>query len=645
MRVSDGKFRVLSDRTQAPSGAGYALENRIVLNRVLPTIFADCNVHRLAPFFISIRKMLASLPLSNRDNPRVVLLTPGPYNETYFEHAYLARYLGYSLVQGNDLTVRDCRVYLKTLGGLQRVDVILRRVDDSFCDPLELYRESYLGVPGLVQAVREGTVAIANAIGTGVLQAPAFLPFLPSLCRHLLGEELQLPSVQTWWCGEESSRAYVLENLSRMVIKPAFPTIGTDPIFAEQLSQAEREGLAAKLCARPEEFVAQENVAAYTSPVLLGEKFESRLFVVRSYLTASGDSYSAMAGALTRVTASPDALVVSLQKGGGSKDTWILADGPVSEVTLLATTSQPLALSRGGSDLPSRVADDLFWLGRYVERADALVRLSRVTLYRLSDPNSIDSPYASEILGRELLRGWAPPSPGPGAAWELAASLLSPSDPSGLRIATSRARELARVLRDRISNDVWRVLQSLERDASENTLDSNEDAFAAVMERLNRLVVGLLAFGGMAAESMTRGHGWRFLDMGMRIERGLATAYLLRATLLNAHEDEAALLDSVLEVADSSLTYRRRYLTRLEAAAVADLLLADETNPRAIAFQIAAIDCHLGILPRESVHPQAIRIARSLCASSSLSATCGSPVGVRGQRRPPRPRLNCSSTM
>jgi len=297
IRTESGQLRVLADRTQAPSGAGYTLENRIVLSRVLPTIFRQCNVQRLAPYFIALRQTLASLAPANRENPRVVLLTPGPYNETYFEHAYLARYLGYTLVQGNDLTVRDCRVYLKTLGGLQRVDVILRRVDDDFCDPLELHANSFLGVPGLVQAVREGTVAVANALGSGVLQTPAFLPFLPAISRHFLGEELRLPSVETWWCGQSDALRYVLDNLSRLVIKPAFPTRGAvDPTFGHALSREQLADLASRISAHPSNYVAQEMTASSTAPVLLNDSLQSRRFVMRTYLAAEHDSGRVVAG-------------------------------------------------------------------------------------------------------------------------------------------------------------------------------------------------------------------------------------------------------------------------------------------------------------------------------------------------------------
>ena len=699
VRGADGRFVVLSDRTQAPSGAGYSLENRIVLSRVVQTAFRQCNVERLAPFFITLRRTLAALAPSNRENPRVVLLTPGPYNETYFEHAYLARYLGYALVQGNDLTVRDGKVFLKTLGGLQRVDVILRRVDDDYCDPLELLGSSYLGVPGLVEAVREGTVAVANALGSGVLQAPGILSFLPKLCRFFLGQDLMMPSVRTWWCGDPADLRYVLDHLADLVVKPAFPTRGADPEFGVEMTRAERDELAARIKARPEQFVAQEQLETHATPVMLNDQalaaggaadgatagggagisVQSRRFVVRAYLTADAEAaaagrppFAVMPGGLTRVTGTTDTLIVSLQKGGGSKDTWVLADGPVGDATLLQAASQPLDLSRGGGDLPSRVADDLYWLGRYVQRAEAHTRLTRSIFSRLTDPSILESPRTVEVLVRSLLgrsprRPAPPPSPasvdgglritgetgGDGIARpdgvarpegepivgradrELVAEVFDPRARGGLRATIRHMHALARVLRDRISADAWRILQTVDRDLADFNVNLDDDQVPTVLELLNRLTVGFLAFSGVAADSMTRGQAWRFLDMGFRTERAMAVTRLLRLTLVDATVEETSLLEAVLEVGDSALTYRGRYLTQLEAPAVVDLLLADDSNPRAVAFQVEALRDHLANLPRDVAHPrrnpdlQAATELRTLLQLADVGAACATNGGLR----------------
>jgi uncharacterized circularly permuted ATP-grasp superfamily protein/uncharacterized alpha-E superfamily protein len=600
VRTDDGQYAVLTDRTQAPSGAGYSLENRIVLSRALPSVFRQCNVQRLAPFFVSLRETLASLAPANHENPRVVLLTPGPYNETYFEHSFLARYLGYSLVQGNDLTVRDTIVYMKTLGGLQRVDVILRRVDDDFCDPLELHPGSYLGVAGLMQAIRRGNVAVANALGSGILQAPGFLPFLPSLCRHLLGEELKLPSVQTWWCGQARELAYVLERLDEMVIKSAYPTVGEDPVFGPSLTRDQLEELSRKIKFRPDKYVAQEQVMSCTTPALIDDQVQPRRYGVRSYLAAYGDSYTVMQGGLSRITRSNDSLVVSLQKGGRSKDTWILAEGPVSPVTLLPSSSQPIPLSRGGSDLPSRIAEDLFWLGRYAERTDAQARLARGVLARMVDQTGFDSTYAVQVLA-SACRTTSPSSTGAELEPDFIEGMLGDVKGEGLRSTVVNVHRLARILRDMVSTDAWRILQVIYRIVSNFKTGVDEPA-AGVLELLDSLIATLAAFVGLSADSMTRGQAWRFLDMGRRLERVSFITRLLRDTIVEPGADPV-LLEAVLEIADSSLTYRRRYLTHLETHAVADLLLADESNPRAVAFQLALIEQHLGALPRDAAHP------------------------------------------
>jgi uncharacterized circularly permuted ATP-grasp superfamily protein/uncharacterized alpha-E superfamily protein len=627
IRSADGQFRVLCDRTQAPSGAGYSLENRIVLSSVLPSVFRQSNVQRLAPFFIALRRTLTALARSNVENPRVVLLTPGPYNETYFEHAYLARYLGYTLVQGNDLTVRDARVYLKMLGELQRVDVILRRVDDDFCDPLELYVNSYLGVPGLVEAVREGNVSVANALGTGVLQTPAFLSFLPALCRRFIGAELMMPSVETWWCGKPDSLRYVLDNLSQLVIKPAFPTPGSDPQFGEELTREQLIQLRDRITAAPSQFVAQERITSRTAPVLLNEKMQARPFVMRAYLTAADGSYTVMSGGLTRVTAAEDSLLVSLQKGGGSKDTWILADHPVIEAAPIKPGEHAVELNRGGGDLPSRVADDLFWLGRYVHRAEADVRIARSLVGRLVDHGRAEPPGVAEVLTAELL-GRRRFNFEETDIQALIAEVFRAAPAGDLRSAIDHVEELIRSLRDRVSTDAWRILQGIQRDLSDFDDGNADDRSARVLELLNRLAIEFLAFGGVVAESMTRGNAWRFLDMGSRLERAITSSRLIRSTLVNVAPDEPSLLDAILEIADSSLTYRRRYFTQLDSAAVVDVVIADEANPRSVAYQIAAIEQHLCSLPRQSDHPrtsshtQLILQLRTRLRLADLRAAC-----------------------
>jgi uncharacterized circularly permuted ATP-grasp superfamily protein/uncharacterized alpha-E superfamily protein len=636
-RSPDGQMWVLADRSQAQAGAGYALENRIVLSRVLPDVFRECQVQRLALFFRTVRQTLSSIAPHNRDNPRIVLLTPGPYSPTYFEHAYLARYLGYTLAEGGDLTVRDNRVYLKLLGGLQPVDVILRRLDDALCDPLELRGDSLLGVAGLVQAVRAGNVAVANPLGSGLVETPALMPYLPALCRQLLGEELRLPSVPAWWCGDPAGLDHVLVHLAELVIKPAYPSGGFEPIFVEKLGRDQREALADRIRTRPRDYVGQERLALSTTPVLVGNGLQPRHMVLRAFLSASEGSFTAMPGGLTRVAASPDTLVVTMAKGGGSKDTWVLSSGPVSTFSLLRPTVQPVELSRAGGDLPSRSADNLFWLGRYVERADGMVRLLRGIFTRLTEKSGVADAPELPILLRALGEAGQPllfrdPSGNAQGApeGELLALVFDAARLGSLESVLAALHRVAGMVRDRLSIDTWRILQSLDlpagrrkgdrpkrrqgdREAGRQGDRDNGEAspsfqgsrtLSEVLALLDQLVLSLAAFGGLAMESMTRGHAWRFLDMGRRLERVLHTLVLLRRTLVSVSGSEGPLLEALLEIADSSMTYRRRYRSSLHTAPVLDLLLADESNPRSLAFQLVALADHVEHLPADKSQPR-----------------------------------------
>ncbi|HYW48482.1 MAG TPA: circularly permuted type 2 ATP-grasp protein, partial [Bryobacteraceae bacterium] len=468
-RSPDGRWWVIADRTQAPSGAGYALENRLVSARVLPDVFRTAHIHRLAAFFQTYKEALRSLAPGRKENPRIVLLTPGPYNETYFEHAFLARYLGYTLVEGGDLTVRDNRVFLKTLGGLPPVDLIVRRQDDTYCDPLELRPDSMLGVPGLMGAVRSGTVTVANALGSGLVESAAPASFLPGLSRRLLGEELKMPAVATWWCGEDPALSYVVRNLSKLVIKPAFPSPGVQPVFGALLSEAEKAALVARIRAAPSAYVAQEQVPLSTVPVWEDGVLRPRHLVLRVYAVASAGSYSVMPGGLTRVTASLDDLVTSMQSGGGSKDTWVVAGEPTSQFSLLPPSSSRLDVIRATFDLPSRVADNLFWLGRYVERVEPAVRVARAILPRLFQESNLMA-MAGVAAGRRVLTGLGyirqerqPVNGHLGSLErEVLAMIYDGQAPNSLPANIHRVRSVAWLLRDRISADAWRILNQLD---------------------------------------------------------------------------------------------------------------------------------------------------------------------------------------
>ena len=599
-RSPDGQWWVISDRTQIPTGAGYALANRLVTSRILPEAFRSCHVQRLAGFFREMQDSLAALASRRTDTPRVVVLTPGAYNETYFEQAYLARYLGYTLVEGQDLTVRDDRVYLKTIGGLEPVDVILRRVDDDFCDPLELRNDSMLGVPGLIEAVRAGHVALANAPGTGLLQSPAFKSFLPGLCRHVLGEELLMPSVATWWCGQKEAEKYVLANLDDLVVKPAFRPQRSGP--AEMLSGDE---LRARIRFAPHQWVAQEKVLMSTAPSWNSGALTSKRVVLRVYLVATPNGYQVMPGGLARTALSGDARLVSMQQGGASKDTWITSEQPVEEVTLLHGGSRDVVLRRVGNNLPSRLADDFFWLGRYVERIDASARLLRSTLVRFNPERTGASmphlmPFLQTLEKQGRLHADHPDWTQNPEALEadLLAAIFDPERADSLRQLAGRVARLAMAVRDRTSNDVWRALSQLDECLTaprENRPLLAADAIAV----LNRLLLLTASFYGLARENMTRAQGWRFIDIGQRIERSVYLCTLLDCALRSPEADNPSVLEAVLEYADSTLTYRSRYSLVPNIAAVYDLVLLDGTNPRSLLFQLLQLEKHFDRLPRE----------------------------------------------
>jgi uncharacterized circularly permuted ATP-grasp superfamily protein/uncharacterized alpha-E superfamily protein len=610
-RSADGTWWVLSDRTQAPSGAGYALENRIVQAETFPDLFREFQVQRLASFFRAFRNNMLRLSTSMRSNPRVVLLTPGPLNETYFEHSYLARYLGFTLAQGGDLTVRDSRVFLKTLEGLKQVDVILRRVDGSFCDPIELRSDSFLGVAGMVEAVRAGNVVVANALGTGLIESPALMPFLPGLSRQFLGERLKLPSVATWWCGQPKAFDYVRSHLDSLVIKPSFPSLGMEPVFGGQLAGDERRKLLDRMETRPYNFSGQEVLHLSTAPVWEDNVLAPRRVVLRVFVAAVGDSWAVMPGGLARVSPSHDSPVVSMQRGGGSKDTWVLSDIPVDRFSLQRSRDLPLVLNRGTSDLPSRAADNLFWLGRYAERCEHLARVLRCILVRMTGESGAygstewnclmklhaylasansrmeeDDPQGHLDLSRDFEQ-------------EILSLIFEEQRSDSLYANLGRTSRAAASVRDRLSSDLLRAVSHLGglariEESSAWGYVSPGDALAV----LNRSMGTLSSLRGIELENITRGPGWHFLGVGRRVERSIQLVNLFRAIIVPLTVETTPMLEMLLEVCDSSMTYRSRYFTVLQAAPVLDLLMNDDTNPRSLAFQIKDLSEHCAYLAR-----------------------------------------------
>jgi uncharacterized circularly permuted ATP-grasp superfamily protein/uncharacterized alpha-E superfamily protein len=596
-RSPDGRWWVLADRTQSPSGSGYALENRTIVSDVLPDAFRTSNVRRLASFFRTQRDVL--LGFSHAKHPRAVLLTPGPFNETYFEHSYLARYLGLTLVEGADLTVRNRRVFLKTVEGLQPVDVILRRVDDSFCDPLELRGDSFLGVAGLVDALSAGNVVVANALGSGVIETAAIMPFLPGLSRKLLGEALKLPSVATWWCGQDYALDWVLDHLDQVVVKPAFPLRAMEPIFGADLAKAEKQRIRDQLRAHPHEYVAQEQVALSTAPVWDHGRLYSRSLVLRTYVLNTGSGWIAMPGGLVRV-AGADGQVVSMQRGGRSKDAWVLSDEPIDTFSMLRPRNQPIQLRHSPGDLPSRAADHLFWLGRYAERAECIARLLRCLITRVRRSSGPELACLFRLHACFDPQHSTLPKDRPATARDLEEELISLltdiERPGSLTSTLSEVQRVGGNVRERLSSEMSRLIVAL----GESTETEKYMLFAEQSAILAGCLELLSAFSGMERENITRGPGWLFLSLGRRLERAMFSVRQLRELTAGIDEESWPVLEYLLEVADSSMTYRSRYFTTLQPLAVLDVLMADEANPRALNFQMSHL-CNLyAKLPRHS---------------------------------------------
>jgi uncharacterized circularly permuted ATP-grasp superfamily protein/uncharacterized alpha-E superfamily protein len=591
-RSPDGQWWVIADRTEAPSGAGYALENRTIISEVFPDQFRESRVLRLASFFRGLREALMGLSVA--DTPRVVLLTPGPFNETYFEHAYLARYLGFPLVEGADLTVRDRHVYLKTVEGLQQVDVILRRVDGSFADPLELRGDSFLGIAGLVDAITEGNVSVANALGSGVIESAAIMPFLPFLARKLLGEPLKLPSVATWWCGQEYALNWVRDHLNQVVIKPAFPSRAMEPVFGATLASSEKHKLVDRLNSRPYDYVAQEQVALSTAPVWDHGHLYSRSLVLRTYVLNTGNGWIAMPGGLVRVSGA-NGPVVSMQQGGLSKDAWVVSDGPVDTFSLLRPKDQVVELRRGPGDLTSRAADNLFWLGRYAERAESITRLLRCIALHLRQATTPELACLIRLYGC-LGPDSNQENAAPDLETEVTSLLTDAARVDSLCATLSEIQRIGGSVRDRLSMDMTRLIGQLAGSARVE----RGTTFVEYPTLLTGCLELLSAFSGMHRENVTRGPGWLFLSLGRRLERAVFIIRQLRELTTSFDAESYPLLEYLLEVEDSTMTYRSRYYTTLQRAAVLDVLMADESNPRSLVFQLEHLVDFYGRLPRHA---------------------------------------------
>ncbi len=590
-RDSDGRFKVLNDFGSNPAGIGYALENRIVMSRIFGDLYHRTQIRRLAPFFKSFHQSLIHRTSLRKNDPGIVLFSPGPDNKCYFEQALLSRYLGYPLVEGQDLTVRNGQVFLKKLAGLERVEAIFRHIDDSQSDPFALRRETAKGVAGLIQACREQNVDVVSPIGSGFIETPALKLFLPDLCRQLLGEELKLENRPAWWCGIEDNLRHALENMGSLTVEPAMDR-------NETLSQ--NDDLADAFRKSPWQYMASAPVFPSVAPSWKNQGITSHYVKLRIFACAAENGFTVMPGGLAVTTTQTSTLLTGSPEQQHSKDLWVLSDEPVDPVSMMDGLVAIPEFKRS-NDLPSRVADNLLWLGRYLERAEGLIRLLRPVYRRLAGearPEEIpELQFLLDILTtREIIPG-SSESQADGPLYlelfhHLHEALYQRDKTDSVVSILKRIQETAQNVRDRLSVDSFSIINRLEDFTGLPTSDP--------LELLDKTLFTLSGFSGLAMESMTRGLGWRFMDMGRRVERAISQAALIRTALPRIRQNSSTRLQALLEVSDSLMTYRSRYRSTFQLAPVLDLLLADESNPKSLAFQLAQLVDHITNMPQQN---------------------------------------------
>ncbi len=588
VRLASGQWNVIRDHTSAPGGLGQVLGNRNVTSKLLSEPFDDLHIARLGAFFELERSTLQSLTPSRGGMANVVFLTPGFRHPSYFEHAYKARLLGFPLVEPADLTVRERRLFLKTLAGLRLIDGVACRVDDADVDPLQDWSSDGGGVPGMIEAWRTGNVALANAPGAGFAASLALMPFLPGICRKWFGEEIKLPFVETWWLSQAAVRRRVLDRLDRYVLLSAFNRDPALPIRCATLSAAARKKWMAIIEERPYDFVAQLDVASSEAPSLETQGICQRPVVWRAYAVNAAQGAVVLPGGLARVGKASQAPQLWPLHAGITKDVWV-SDGAVEfkskaedEAPRVSRARHPSAL-----EVPSRVAEQLFWVGRYAERIELAARLLRVTLGNLSgESGRLQQEQLVACL--ILMRGCNLLGQHDGAQTlqALTGLIHDPTVVGGIANLTRSLLLNAAAARDRLSDDTWRFFDRLEGIVQEH---EEIPRSSELLRTLDTLVLHLSAFAGMQAENMTRGHGWRFLEVGRRIERAMSGLKLLHAAAKQG-EGGVSLLDPLLETCDSVMTYRRRHFSRPRWAAVVDLIFFDRANPRSVAYQIGILD-------------------------------------------------------
>lgn len=579
-RSPDGSFLVLGDRAQAPSGSGFALENRMATMRIFSEPFPRTHIHRLAGFFRAFSTAMEQLAGPGRGK---AILTPGPNNDTYYEHTYIARYLGMTLLEGEDLIVRDGQVMVRTVHGLEPLGLLWRRIDSEFADPLELDENSRIGTPGLIGALHARSLSLINGLGSGVVEARALMAFLPRICERLMGEPLRMPNIATWWCGQPTERAHVQKNAEHMMIgaalDPALPfAVGAHTALGGQFigsADGAQGSIADWIAANGSGLVGQEAVTLSTTPAWDDGRLVPRPMTIRVFAARMADgSWTFMPGGYARIGKSGDTTALTMQAGGSVADVWVLSPQPVTADTLVS----PGGFERAPAGiLPTRAAENLYWLGRYIERTEGAIRLLRAWHLRLGETQDQGDPRLREMAAFMVQAGLDVEQPVPDALIGMIAS----------------ARNSAAKVRDRFSPDGWAALNDLAKSAGRmaGLVRPGDDA-AQFMSILLRKISG---FTGLVHENMYHFAGWRFLSLGRAQERADGTLLLLAA--LTAPDAAPGMLEVAIEVCDSVMTHQRNYRFGPSRETVLDLLTLDMQNPRAVLNQIAQMQRHVGKLP------------------------------------------------
>ncbi len=610
-RGPDGRWWVVRDRVASPSGLGYTLENRLITSQCLNSVFELARVERVAGFFRAINASLENTV--NNDDPLSLILASQTRSADYFEHAFLGRYLGHDVVAGADLTVRDERLFLKTIHGLRPVDLLMRRIDSQNADPLELRVDAIDGVPGLLTAIRAGHVTMINWPGAEIAESPGLAPFLPALCRQLLGEELAIPSVASWWCGQPTERDHVLDNLHQLIVRridsgSVRPGSRPNHFVGAMLSEGDRARLRESIRLAPHEFVGQEPMTVSVAPIW-GSNGEilAASTSLRVFLTDTGQGYRKMPGGLARADAPGSQAREQMRLPNDlNKDVWVGTEVVGDRTTVESLINRDQPLQRSDRNLASRTADNLFWLGSYLERAEGATRLFRSLLQQLSGETMmgqqvatldhlaavlVDQGHLSQRRARRLLAQGRR-----SFLREMSGILFDPDGADNLIQVLGNIARLAETVRERLSPDMWRLLERLiQLPAQFNSQVARDLVPATAM--LNAMIDSMAAINGLVALNMTRANGWRFLDSGRRLERVRQSAQLFRELTLRARPDEHGTLNLLLELSDCAITYRTRYRAAAQFALVADIVLADDTHPRSMISQVVALRELLKAMP------------------------------------------------